>query len=148
MRAIKKISKKFTQNIIVKNFSLLNTISSYLSPSNSSTKKYFYIKENSTLQDLKFKEEFFEFFAYNYSHLNEEELFHILKKLLNTYVLISEVKNFRYFIRDFLEIAGGNRDNDGLLRSVGGSIANVGEHSEVLDDGRYYQQHNNYVNAN
>jgi hypothetical protein len=44
--------------------------------------------------------------------------------------------------------AGGNRDNDGLLRSVGGSIANVGEHSEVLDDGRYYQQHNNYVNAN
>jgi len=34
--------------------------------------------------------------------------------------------------------AGGVRDNDGLFRSVGGSIVNVGEHSEVLDDGRYY----------
>lgn len=66
-------------------------------------KNLIYIKPNYTLDDLKYKEEIFEYFSIKYLQMNDEEVINIMEKLKTYKILSSELKDIKLFLRDFLE---------------------------------------------
>src|SRR5688572_9276852 len=62
---------------------------------NQNKSPYIYIKPNSKVSDLIYKEELFEYFAYNYLNMQEEQIMEILKKLQKYSILETEVKDFK-----------------------------------------------------
>lgn len=78
--------------------------STYLKNIKSTSNKYFFIHPNSTIDDLKYKEELFEYFAYNYLKMDISELKTILSKMKNFYILDNELRDFKCFLRDFFEL--------------------------------------------
>ena len=69
------------------------------------THAYNFIKANTTIKDLVYKEEILEYFAFNYLNLKEADLLIIILKMRNFQVLASEIKDIKCFFRDFLEIS-------------------------------------------
>lgn len=110
----KKHSFKLQQNWISKKFSMLNNTTNYFSNSNPNT-KFQFIKSHYKINDLKYKEEIFEYFSYNYQKMKEEDFINIFEKLFSYYILEQEVKYFKFIMRDFLEIANSSLDKEGNL---------------------------------
>lgn len=66
--------------------------------------KYYFIKENSKLEELEYKEELFEFISHNYVKFSENDYKYAFRKLSNFQVLSSDITNIKCILRDFLEI--------------------------------------------
>jgi hypothetical protein len=63
---------------------------------------FVYIKENTKLSDLKYKEEIFEFLAYNHNTMQERELNEIILKMMNFKILKSEAVEFKNLLRNLM----------------------------------------------
>jgi len=63
-----------------------------------------FIKEDAKLEDLKYKEEIFEFVAFKSNFMSEKDIIVALEKLENHVILETELKEFKFFIRNILEI--------------------------------------------
>lgn len=96
-------------NLVKKyNFYLNNKFNfSQISQTNNFNKyqqKFVFIKENTKINDLTYKEEIFEFFAFNYGNLSNDEIRIIIDKLQKYQILESELHDLKCFLRDLLEI--------------------------------------------
>ncbi len=65
---------------------------------------YVYTTPNTKISDLNYKEEIFEYFAYNSEKLNESEINQIFNKLFKFKILKNEIIDYKNFIRNFLLI--------------------------------------------
>ncbi len=63
-----------------------------------------FIKENSRLEDLIFKEEIFEYVALKSKEMNEKDMITVLYKLESHTIIEAELKDFKFFICNVLEI--------------------------------------------
>jgi hypothetical protein len=65
---------------------------------------YVYTTPNTRISDLNYKEEIFEYFAYNSEKLNESEIDQIFNKLFKFKILKNEIIDYKNFLRNFLSI--------------------------------------------
>jgi hypothetical protein len=65
---------------------------------------YVFINKNTKLSDLKYKEEIFEYYSYNYTHLSQDEINELLKKLMKFKILKSEVVEFKNLLRNTMMV--------------------------------------------
>jgi hypothetical protein len=100
---------------------------------------YIFIKPTTTLKELKYKEEILEYFAYNYSTLNQSELQSILNKLKDYKILAPEIKEIKCFLRDFLEISENIKDEELIHEFINFFIQKIDEIDENIKE--------NYINT-
>jgi hypothetical protein len=65
---------------------------------------YVYINKNTKLNDLKFKEEIFEYFSINYNKMNEDEINEIIQKIGTFKILLPEVIELKNMLRNIVII--------------------------------------------
>ena len=81
-------------------------------------KTFTFIKENSKLSDLNFKEELFEFAAIKAEQLNDSEINLILDKLKDKKILESEIKDFKHLIKNILSACNDSIKQETLLKFI------------------------------
>jgi hypothetical protein len=121
-----KKSNKFVSHHIIKKFCNNNTI--------QNKQKFFFITENTSISDLNYKEEIFEYFSYNYQKLNVDELKQILGKIKNLYILETEVRDLKCFIRDFIEISHQIKDEELIVELISFFTSKFAQVEEYIHD--------------
>jgi hypothetical protein len=65
---------------------------------------YVYINKHTKLSDLQYKEEIFEYVAYKYSKMSQNEINEIIVKLMNFKILKPEVVEFKNLLRNIIMV--------------------------------------------
>jgi hypothetical protein len=77
-----------------------------------------FIKETSKLEDLKFKEEIFEYVAFKANEMTEKDIITALDKLESHVILEAELKEFKFFMRNVLEFQEKFRSEFALIKLI------------------------------
>jgi hypothetical protein len=104
-------NSNINNNIFIENKDLKNKLLN---------KNFTFTKEDSNLNDLKFKEELFEYTANKSENINDEEIIIILNKLKDKKILEAEIKDFKFFIKNILSAFYNikNNNNNTLKQST------------------------------
>lgn len=95
---------------------------------------YVYINPNTKISDLKYKEEIFEYFAYNSQKLNESEINEIFTKLFKFKILKNEIVDYKNFLRNFLSIDKDWITEDTVKNSLLLYLDKLKDVNEYLED--------------
>lgn len=82
------------------------------------TNQYVYTKNDTKISDLQFKEEIFEYFAFHYESLNENEITEIVNKLNDKVILTSEIKDMKMFMRNLIEIIQADKRSTEFMSTI------------------------------
>jgi len=102
----KNTNKRLNENLtrINKKFSKISLFQNSNVVLFGKLKTNIFIKDITKVEDLKFKEEFFEFISLRTEELTEIDLISIIEKLETHVILESELKEFKFLIRNILEV--------------------------------------------
>jgi hypothetical protein len=95
---------------------------------------YVYTTPSTKLADLNYKEEIFEFFAYNSEKLNENEINEIFQKLFKFKILKNEIIDYKNFLRHFLTLDKDWINEDTVKNSLLLFLDKLGDINEYLNE--------------
>jgi hypothetical protein len=81
-------------------------------------KHLLYINTKTKLEELKYKEEIFEYLNLYNNRLSENEILKLLKKMEKSHVLENEIKDFKCFFRNLLEVKEIFRNREVIVEII------------------------------
>jgi len=129
--------------IYSKNFNLLKSSSFNIHNSIEGLKYNIFIKENSRLEDLTYKEEIFEYVALKSNVMSEKDIILALEKLENHVILETELKEFKFFIRNILEIQSNFNSEYAITKFLKYFITTYNRDLKKFFDSNYISVENN-----
>lgn len=103
-----------------------------------------FIKENSELKNLKYKEEIFEYMSLFSKDIKDTEIILAIDKLENFEILESEVRYFKFFIRDILEMQEKLIEEEIIIKFIKYYVRNINKIKKYSDNDYISIENNNY----